>query len=729
MKIKQYALIILGILLGMSLIGASPSNDVSNEPTGVDKSSALVQLNGDPLSTYVKTKPPKGKKIDFSNNTVKSYRAQLSALRNDFKKWLQTNAPKANITSQYDISLNAVAVQLNGTAIEKIASAPQVKYAEYQNFYSPTDVNSDPDLSLISAQTAWTQNGGSSATAGDGIKVAIIDTGIDQSHPCFSDVNYPSVQQIGDSRFTNNKVIAAKVFNRSTKNKGYTPEALQDHGSHVAGTVACNINTPATVKGVTIPNNVTGVAPRALLGNYNVFPGEVLSASSEDILNALESAYADGFDIVNMSLGGDASGIQDLVSMAVNDLDQAGMVSAISAGNSGPGHFTVGSPGSAQRALTAGASSVGHFVGAKINNVTNGGEYAGVTGDFASVSADLTKTLKVVTEGTTVNGISLACAPLTTNLTDKIALVSRGTCTFVTKIVNASNAGAVAVLVVNNINGDGSAMRNPNPEFNNIIAYMVSLNDGLALKAIDGANIKINAALSYILSGNSDFMAGFSSQGPTDVDFRVKPDLSAPGVNVLSSIPKLFCDGNPCFAFFQGTSMAAPHLAGAAAVVKGQHLSWGSSDIRSAIVNTAEENVLKDAFLFPVTLQKDVNIIGAGRLNLRNAVNASISLDPVSISFGAVPAGSGKQLKLNLNLTNLDINSSATYTFTLGPVTGSGVSYSTPGSITISPMGTGTLVMTMTADKRASAGDHQATLRIIKNGNEIAHAVVFTLIK
>src|SRR4029077_15598979 len=114
----------------------------------VDTSSVIVQLKGDPLSTYVKTKPPQGKKIDFNNTTVKSYRAQLSALRNDFKQWLQTNAPKAKITGQYDISLNAAAVQLNGTAKSTIEQAPQAKYVQYEGIYYPND-NNDPDLNLI----------------------------------------------------------------------------------------------------------------------------------------------------------------------------------------------------------------------------------------------------------------------------------------------------------------------------------------------------------------------------------------------------------------------------------------------------------------------------------------------------------------------------------------------------------------------------------------------------
>src|SRR5712664_4660184 len=113
--------------------GSAPSGSTDNFNQGpsVDTSSAIVILKGDPLSTASSTKPPHGKKIDFNGNAVKSYRAQLSAERNNFKQWLQTYAPKAKITSQYDISLNAVAVQLNGTSLDLIASAPMVQQAQY----------------------------------------------------------------------------------------------------------------------------------------------------------------------------------------------------------------------------------------------------------------------------------------------------------------------------------------------------------------------------------------------------------------------------------------------------------------------------------------------------------------------------------------------------------------------------------------------------------------------
>lgn len=716
---------------GQANAGSRPAkaDRVSNTTDGtasgarVDNGSALVQLRGDSLATSPRTRPAKGKKIDFSSAEVRAERARLSALRNDFKAWLRNNAPNAKVTSEYDISLNAVAVQLGGESLDRIAGSPYVQRAEYQGLYRP--LADDPDLAIIDAVQAWQQNGGA-ANAGAGVKVAVVDTGIDATHPCFSDAGYPAAEQIGDRRFTNNKVIAAKVFINSSR---YTPEAIQDHGTHVAGTVACNYQTPAKVDGVDIPYAMSGVAPKALLGNYNVFPGQVGNARSEDILNALDAAYADGFDVANMSLGGGASGIQDLLTIAVDNLDVANMVVAVAAGNSGPGHYTVESPGSAARALTAGASTVPHFVGAPVT--VAGSTYGAAAGDFATVSADLTAPLAVVTQGAVAadgTGLGRACTPLSASLAGKIALISRGGCTFSEKILTAQNAGAIAVLVVNNVRGDPIAMGLGGlPNEPTVPAYQLGIDDGIAVKGHDGASLTIGAAMSYFQTPNVDIMAGFSSQGPTDVDFRVKPDVVAPGVNVLSSVPHTACATPPCFAFFQGTSMATPHLAGSAAVVKSQHPDWSAAQIRSAIVNTAEQGVLTN-FREPRT-ETDLNVTGAGRENLLAAVNASAALEPVSTSFGAVPAGSGQTLTAKVTITNVT-GSAKTYALSVGPATGTGVSYSVSGSsVTLAAGASATVTVTMTADKGASLGDHYATLRVSTGGSEVAHAVIYTFIK
>jgi minor extracellular serine protease Vpr len=733
LALASAAVLALGAGFALPAGAARTVSDAAVSRQTVDADYALVQLNGEPLATYSKSKPAKGKKIDFDNSNVKSYRAQLAALRNDFKQWLRANAPKAKVTGEFDISLNAVAVKLNGEPLSKIGTAPQVLRAQYQGLYYPNSIG-DPDLDLINATEAWADAGGGPSTAGEGVKVAIVDTGIDHTHPCFSDAGYPAQTQLGDHNFTNNKVIVAKVFNNKQPGRGYTAEALQEHGTHVSGTVACNYGTVANVNGVPIPHPISGVAPRALLGNYNVFPADVDNARSEDILNALDAAYADGFDIANMSLGGThgksgVSGFGDLLAMAVDNLDRANMVVAVAAGNSGPGHYTIESPGSAARALTAGASTVGHIIATPIT--VDGITAAGVTGDFATVTSDLTAPLAVLTGAPTnaATGLSIACDPISTNLTGMIALLSRGVCTFSTKIRNAQNAGAVAVLVSNNVAGDGIAMgQDGTPNQPTIPAYNVSINDGLALKLHNGGATTISATPAYIITGNDDFMASFSSQGPTDVDFRIKPDVVAPGVNVLSSIPHQFCASPPCFAFFQGTSMATPHLAGSAAVLRWAYPTWSAADIRSAVVNTAAQGVLKKST--SVALEKDVQVIGAGREDLLQAVNAMIAVDPVSVSFGAIASGSGQTQSVVVTVGNLDATTTLNVAFNVDSVVGSGVAFSVaPAAATLAPGTSAQVTVTMSAAKGAAGGDHQARLVVSDASGELAHAAVYTFIK
>jgi subtilisin family serine protease len=691
--------------------------------TYVDTSRAIVQLSLAPLSTNPRTKPAPGKKIDYSSTTTKSERARLSAQRNQFKKWLQSVAPKAKVTSEFDISVNAVSVALNGTALSTLKGGPGVVSVSYEGTYRPLDAD-DPDLGIINAIEAWGAEGG--ANAGAGVKVGVVDSGIDQDHPCFDglgadglEIEYPDFSgNAGDPRFTNSKVVIAKVFNMRAKVKGYTPEAVDSHGTHVAGTIACELDTPAAIGTTKIPYGVSGVAPAAQLGNYNVFPADVANARSEDILNALDAAAADGMDVLNMSLGGGAHGIQDLLTVAVDNLDRMGIVVAVSNGNEGPGHYTVGSPGSAERALSAGASTVGHFVGLPLT--VEESVFAAATGDFASPAVPLIAPLAVVT-GTT-NGLSTACTvgdlPLP-SLSGAIALISRGNCSFSEKIRNAQNAGAVAVVVANNVAGDPTAMASDGTaDQPTVPAVMVGLMDGLALQLLAGEQATLGSTPDYQRTANDNIMAGFSSQGPTDVDFRVKPDVVAPGVNVLSSIP------GGGWAFYSGTSMAAPHLAGMAAVVKGADRILTAEQVRSVIVNTATEGELTD-YRNGTAIVTDVNVVGAGLANLQAAVDAPLSVGPVSTSFGAVPSGSGKSLTKLVRVTNL---SSGALELDLG-IAGETVFSVDSGSLSLGAGDSAEVRVTLDLPKRAALGDHSGSLTISSGGTELAHSVLYVFVK
>ena len=745
-RLRTSLILAVGLIVATTgMVGAAPNDGVKTDVSGyngptVDTSSALVRLNGDPLSTYVKTKPAQGKKLDLTSNAAKSYRSQLSAYRNQFKQWLQTNAPKAKITGSWDLSVNAVSVQLNGTKLSTLAAAPQVQHVEYVGLYHKLVNN--PDLELVNAYNAWTSAGGVGA-AGEGVKVGMIDAGIDIHHPCFNDSTYGAVTQLGDTNFTNNKVIVARVFNNKTPSRHYTPEAIDSHGTFTAGIVACNANTGGlSVDGAAIPFAMSGIAPRALLGNYNVFPADVENVRSEDLINALEAAFGDGMDIINMSLGGGSGGIQDLVTMAVDDLDQAGMISTISAGNSGegndagahpafpPGHYTIESPGSAARALTAGSSTVGQLVMSLV--LQAGHTYATDRGDFNFPPVDLTKATVEAPSGTPATDVGNhndGCAPYGSDVTDKIVLVARGVCTFATKVQNAQAAHAAAVIVVNR-DAEPIPMADDPALGNTIPAVMVGHDDGIALYGNIPANATITAP-TYVAEPNpvspiSNVVSSFSSQGPTDVDFRVKPDIMAPGQHMISSIPISECEGAPCWAVFDGTSFSAPQLAGAAAVVKAAHPTWGAAMIRSAIVNTAATGQLTEADgSTPVT---DPNVIGSGLLDVDAAVHAWVALDPVSVSFGAVPSGSGTSDARTVTITNLK---GFTYNYQLAVGVGSGgVHYSLSVThINLAAGQSGTFQVLMTSDKGAAFGDHYVDLTVSGVVGPYAHAVVYTFIK
>src|SRR5438552_934014 len=659
------ALLILGAAMfsiaasgGGSSGSAKPSASTDNFQKGpaLDKSSVIVQLKGDPLSTNSSTKPAQGKKIDFKSDKVKSYRAQLSAQRNDFKQWLHTYAPKAKVTSQYDISLNAVAVQLNGESRDTIARAPMVQSVQYNALYHPVLSESHK---IINAANAWNAAGGRSH-AGAGIKIGDIDSGIDETHPFFdpSGFSYPSGFPKCDAADSSThkvdqncehvspKVIVAKVFYNKANQQGLDALAIDDHGTHTAGIAAGVTGKTAVVNGVAI-DDMSGIAPGAWLGNYNVFPDHVNDtphgARSEDILNAVDAAVEDGMDVLNLSLGGGYHGNNDLLAIGLDNAVEAGVVVAVAAGNSGPGGGTLESPGRARDVITVGASTNQHFVGQPFTYPAGGGTTVGVAvGDFDALPGASFNLFDTHSDG---------CASVPAGASGKLAIIDRGGCTFSQKVANAKKAGAIAVLIVNNVAGDPIAMARTAGFDDDLPAVMIGLNDGTALRASGATTASADATFQeFITPENKDILAGFSGQGPTLVNLAVKPDLSSVGVNVLSSIT---CVGKPdtCpgdgsgWAFFSGTSMSTPHIAGSAAVLLNLHPTWSPAQVKSALVNRADL-VIKDS----LTGTHDIGPTaqGTGRENLSVAADATTWMDPVSASFGKVTVGHPTSLTITL---------------------------------------------------------------------------------
>ena len=585
---------------------------------------------------------------------MRSYRAQLKAQRNEFKQWLRANAPRARVTSEYDVSLNAVGVQLNGTSLATIAAAPMVQSAEYNTLYYP---NLSQSYKIINAMGAWNAAGGR-ATAGAGIKIGDIDSGIEDTHPFFDPTgfSYPpgfpkcdaedsnSHHPDQDCNFVSPKVIVAKVFFNKAQQQGLDAHAVEGHGTHTAGIAAGVTGKTAVVNGVNI-NDMSGIAPGAWLGNYNVFPDSVNEsrhgARSEDILNAVDAALEDGMDVLNLSLGGGYHGNNDLLAIGLDNAVDAGVVVAVAAGNSGPGAGTIESPGRARKVITVGASTNQHFVGQPVTYPAGGGTTIGAAvGDFDALPTASFDLFDTQSDG---------CASVDPGASGKLALINRGTCTFSQKVANAKAAGAIAVIIVNNVAGDPTAMARTAGFDDDLPAVMIGKNEGVALRASGATTVSAVATFQeFITEANKDILAGFSSQGPTNVDFAAKPDLTSVGVNVLSSCVStdpVDCGEAP-WAFLSGTSMSTPHIAGSAAVLLQLHDDWSPAQIKSALVNRADL-VVKDA----ATGLHDIGPTaqGGGRENLSVAADATTWMDPVSASFGRVTLGHPTSVTITLS--------------------------------------------------------------------------------
>ncbi|AFZ66834.1 S8 family serine peptidase [Deinococcus peraridilitoris] len=593
---------------------ASASHDFTEVMRGpeVSRDYAIITFKSPPAAQYEggqgnleRTKPERGRKLDPNSGAVRAYENFLRNEHAAFRAYLSRVAPGASVVRDYTLTLNGVAVRTNGASLSTLRSGPNVQDAAYVTLYRPMMNRSLSQIGVMSTEGVRTVR-----EDGRGVKVGVIDSGIDDRHEffnCKGDIQH--------------KVYASGVAGGGTA-------IVDDHGTHVAGTVAgCET---VIGSGPLQGKKLSGVAPAAQLFDYNVFPGfgggYVAfggSAFSHDIARAVEDAVRDGMDVVNMSLGGSVQGPRDFLAEAVNAAVDAGVVFTVSAGNSGPNGYTIGSPGSAANALTVGAVTNSHYVGVNVN-LGSGTTLGGAVGDFDPFAE---KTVSNV--GLAVASPILACTAIEGNVAGKIAIVGRGSCAFSTKIRNAQAAGAVGVLVVNNQPGDPSAMGTDGTANQPTIpALMVAQSDGDTLKtaASSGVAASIDGRDPVeVVTQNDGMLAGFSSRGPTPSTGIIKPDVVAPGVNIYSSIL-----GNK-YAMFQGTSMAAPHVAGAAALVRQANPDWSALEVKAALATTAVRSAKLKA---SITSTLEVAARGSGLINVPNALNVPALVTPSNVSFG-----------------------------------------------------------------------------------------------
>ena len=418
----------------------------------------------------------------------------------------------------------------------------------------------------------------------------------------------------------NNKLIGARYYIDGfldqyalNDHEFISPKDADGHGTHIASVAAGN-RVSATLGGEFV-DKISGMAPRARIAVYKACwlePGAAHgTCSTADLTQAIEDAVADGVDIINYSAGSDDD-IVDADDLALLAASNAGVLVVAAAGNEGPAPETVVSPAAAPWVLAVGASS---RRGERFYDAVRVNSPASVKKDYAAVEAAFTPLLKdkgpltldlvLVDDGfygffdTTVGTTFDACETIrnTAELGGKIALVQRGGCNFDVKVRNAQDAGAKAVLIFSD-QGETIIMTGSRTGIT-IPALMIGHDDGELLRARlnagDTVGLTLQKGLFLRVADPGNRMEAFSARGPNywqpDV---LKPDLTAPGVEILGAQTR---DGannlrGETFQYLSGTSMAVPHVAGIAALLKEAHPDWSPAALRSALLTTARQDVL-----------------------------------------------------------------------------------------------------------------------------------------
>jgi len=422
-----------------------------------------------------------------------------------------------------------------------------------------------------------------------------------------------------DATHCNNKMIGARYFIAGAEATGPIDEGeirsardVDGHGTHTATTAAGN-RVRASIFNAFIAR-IEGIAPGARVAAYKACwlrPGDIrASCNTSDLANAIDAALADGVDIINYSVGSSLTSVTAPDDIALMAATKAGVFTVVAAGNEGPNLGTIGSPGGAPWVLTTAASTRD---GQSSSEALEVKAPASIAGLYAIKEANFTPSLKdrgpidaalvlvddgeEVLEGGGAGTITDACEPLIndTDITGRIALISRGGCNFDTKIANADAAGAVAALVYN-IAGDPIVM-NGSSDLSDIPAAMIGQADGnLILSEIDAGNevtVLLDDAQLLTKTDNGNVMATFSARGPGPSPDILKPDVTAPGVNILAGFTPDAANATPDeqYAYLSGTSMATPHVAGVAALLMQAHPEWSPATIKSAFMTTARRSL------------------------------------------------------------------------------------------------------------------------------------------
>lgn len=538
------------------------------------------------------------------------------------KKYIETYYPTIEVLEVYDTLLKGLALRGKAHQLQQLEGLDFLKQTYPVQTYRITDqapINESVPFLLKDPVTQKATD-----YTGKGVKIGVIDTGIDYAHPDLAP-NYHGGFDLVDM----------DKDPMETKIEQGEPTI---HGTHVAGIIAAN-------------GKMKGVAPDADLYGYRALgPGG--SGTSIQVIAALEKAVKDKMDIINMSLGNIVNGPDWPTSIAVNRAVEEGVSVVIANGNAGPDDWTVGSPATATKAIAVGSSTPP----IKIASLYDRFEDKRI--ELSSLAGALPWGLQK--KNLLVNG-GKGETPLP-NARGKVVLFERGTISFTEKAKQAEASGAVAVLIYNNEKG---VFQGGMEDEIAIPVAAISQADGEWL--LEQLN-KQSYWIDTTYQTTKDQISDFSSRGPVTANWQIKPEIVAPGAQITSTVP-----GG--YQTLQGTSMAAPHVAGALAILKEAHPTWTTAQLKGALLTQALPLTALDQLYEPIEQ-------GMGRIQLSKSLHTeTIIMNPL-LSFGKInTAKETHQIKLEVENVSTEMQ---TYSVTL-PKQTQGLRWYIPKTFTVKP--------------------------------------------
>ena len=657
----------------------------------------------------------------------------------------------ARVLYSVQSAYNGIAARVDASLVPQLRNDADVKgvYALPVHY-----IDNSSSLPFIKAASAWAATSGNS---GDGIRIGIIDTGVDYLHANFGGPGTAAAYAANNRNiieprtFPNARVVGGTDFAGDAYNGANVPVPDPDpldcnsHGSHVAGTAAgSGVNADGTTFLGPYDGSIPfrsfsigpGVAPRAQVYGLKVFGCGGSTGLTTQAINWAVDPNGDGdpedrLDIINMSLGSSFGTANDASAAASSNAVLAGVIVVTSAGNAGDTHFITSSPGTSTRAISV--ANIGDFgLQLATTAVTSP---AAIAGNKASLPAtfnplfetpvQVSGSIKLANDGSTdlfpgaapgsVGTTTDGCQPFAPGFfTGQLALVDRGGgCGFTFKVKNAQDSGAIGVIVGNNAAGTIS-MGGADPTIT-ILSLSILQADANAIKAQLGTGV--NATLNFTHQG--DLVSGSTSRGSRRDNLGIKPDIAAPGTNISSTG---FGTGNLPLAI-SGTSMASPHVAGAMALLLQLHPTWSVEELKALVMNTANHDLFTG--VHGTGSKFSVGRIGAGRIDLQDATNGDViaynddSSGGVSISFGAPEVVGTATLTRTARVANkgsVDVSYDLSYV-ALADVPG--VSYSFPDgpNITVPAGGSTTFTIELTATAANMKHVRDVTMAATQGGN------------